>query len=658
MDVPRAAADTRGERFSWCGCGLRISDRAVSAEQWNAFVASRPGMSRVSFARVSELERRQDRDRVLIGVLYDNSSLRKFENGSYYICWKLTDLGESQARLLNMRLTKDAYWHWRTGQNAESVTRGSIFAVMNPELIQEPRKEGGGTPDWALRVEKSTQILRLGTCPSLGSCTTKGCLLPCNTDYGDRFCAAHLQEAYAAGSDTRLVVGGFTADQLSSANVRVKRKRKPKDETEEAEEPASGAQLSEERASVALRLDNRRLLSSDANHDYIRAIRLGVRAETQATSHVPVLGRSMDGKDEVEFDLATIETGERRKAERMIEQRSERAEAAQVRSEKCSEPSSGLFTDGVKVPIASSKQPRRQTTNRSADVVKPPAVLQKRALGELVQAMAAQKIARREAAASRSSSSDKAAGGVLFPSEKRSSSDADTSAPPAAVSSGSDSADTAAAAQGEQGANSTSTESGVVATDDLLERAQGIARELVAAGQDTARIRALLADADGLTENVYIKSGLYETVGNLIKQAAPSKKKNEKNDGNEVILRLASSARRRWRAACDAENERAAAAAKAEAARRTQAEAEAAADSPPVLVAAVVPEAQAAQQAETVTGEASAGVEAPAEAATATTATAEADSSAAGNSKGEGFCQVAGSQLGEVCKGLGSDGGA
>merc|ERR1719230_998723 len=91
-----------------------------------------------------------------------------------------------------------------------------------------------------------------------------------------------------------------------------------------ADEPDGEAQL--DKTAVAMRLSERLLDSRHANRSYIRSVTSGQLPQAADTSRVPVLGRLFNGREDVpiELDMATMDTSEKRKAERMVEELDDR----------------------------------------------------------------------------------------------------------------------------------------------------------------------------------------------------------------------------------------------------------------------------------------------------------------------------------------------
>uniref|UniRef100_A0A7S0AHG7 MCM10 OB-fold domain-containing protein n=1 Tax=Pyrodinium bahamense TaxID=73915 RepID=A0A7S0AHG7_9DINO len=479
--------------------GLRIAKRSVGASQWHEEISGR-GRRVVQFRQLSELfRRRQECDRVVVGVLYEKMSSEKLANGERFACWSLTDLAEPKPRYLKLHLRWEAFQHWRSRQAAPNVTRGSIFAIMNPALVDDGRGSAMGSEP-VLRVDRAAQLHKLGECPSLGRCSIKGCALPCNVDLDDRFCQMHLARAYA-DKPCRIVAGGgiesSTASLLKGCrSLHKPRARAPLPAAEEGEvEDVDGLieEANQLKTKVAIRFDDRRLHHSEAIKNYKRAICSGVRPDEQATSRVPLLGRGLEGPGGLELDLATVDRSERRKAERMLSLRA----------------TDRLATGAMagRPPLQQrAKRPRPDT--RSEPLAMPPAAHSK---------------SRRVAGAAAD------AGGA----EAR---------PPC----GPDPGAAGTADDGGAAAGSGPVPDAAGIAEPGPESASGLLQSLEAAAGDAARLRGVLEAAEGLPASALREDAgphLYAAVGQLTL-----------NGGCAEIKRLALRARRRWRAQSEVAN--------------------------------------------------------------------------------------------------------
>lgn len=379
--APEAACAASEDREEFTG--LRIEGRCVPAAQWAEEIRGR-GRHIVPWSRLTELaRRRQNRDRVVIGVLYERSGQHRLANGESYSSWGLTDLAQPKPRQLQLHLRGQAFVHWRSGQAAASVRRGSIFAVLNPVLVQEGvGGAAGGEP--VARVERAAQLHKLGECPSLGTCSVRRCQAPCNADIGERFCAVHLSVAYAdkrVSARTGGVDPGVAALLKKCPGIARKtmsrRVKLPESEDDDGNDNENATKILS--TDVAVEFDNRRFHRAEANDSYVRSIRAGVVSDGKAMSRTPVLGRGLEGETAfLELDFATLASGEKRKAERMLELRSERV----VRPAPPGRPRSGA-------PVPAASATKRAPSSRAEE----PAP--KRALAELMSALADRRMARR-----------------------------------------------------------------------------------------------------------------------------------------------------------------------------------------------------------------------------------------------------------------------
>lgn len=221
---------------------------------------------------------------------------------------------------------------------------------MNPTLVEEGKACVWGSEP-IVRVERASQLHKLGESPSLGTCDMKGCPQPCNLDLGDRFCHMHLSRVYA-DKPGRMAAGGGASRSMPSSDLS-RKNNVPKQRTvapvpaedgdEEVSRQKDGAKLV--KTKVAVQFDDRRFHHSDANRDYVRSICTGSRPDGKETSRVPVLGRGLEGQGDLELDLATVDLDEGRKAQRMLEQRAGRAGRAALGPEP--EPEGGRAAPGA-----------------------------------------------------------------------------------------------------------------------------------------------------------------------------------------------------------------------------------------------------------------------------------------------------------------------
>eukprot|EP00421_Protoceratium_reticulatum_P063302 CAMPEP_0168414962 /NCGR_PEP_ID=MMETSP0228-20121227/29993_1 /TAXON_ID=133427 /ORGANISM="Protoceratium reticulatum, Strain CCCM 535 (=CCMP 1889)" /LENGTH=193 /DNA_ID=CAMNT_0008428769 /DNA_START=108 /DNA_END=685 /DNA_ORIENTATION=- len=137
--------------------GLRITNRCMRLEKWDGCMR---GKEIVHFSNLGLLTGSR-RDQVVIGVLCATPSKPALSpTGERIVEWTLTDLREDNAQVSAVLLAGDAMRHWgdMEGAGQHHATVGSIFGVLNPTCARGNR---------AMRVTVETQLIKLGTCPSL-----------------------------------------------------------------------------------------------------------------------------------------------------------------------------------------------------------------------------------------------------------------------------------------------------------------------------------------------------------------------------------------------------------------------------------------------------------------------------------------------------------
>eukprot|EP00927_Polykrikos_kofoidii_P085767 TRINITY_DN9413_c0_g1_i1.p1 TRINITY_DN9413_c0_g1~~TRINITY_DN9413_c0_g1_i1.p1 ORF type:complete len:852 (+),score=140.10 TRINITY_DN9413_c0_g1_i1:48-2558(+) len=530
--------------------GLRILNRTVPSDVWVKRISG-CGRLVTPFSRLHQLaavrRRPEDKDRVVIGVLYDKPKGEKFGNGEQYLCWALTDLGQPQPKKMKVHLRWQAFLHWRGGKAAASLTRGSIIALMNPTLVDEG---GGGRAvgvDPVVRVEKAQQVLKVGDCPSMGLCEMSGCQEPCNLDVGDRFCMIHLSRFYLEKVPRIAAGGGVTTNGLVGVKThgragrpQPKQMASPQQSLELLEAQLTPEEKKRRRelmktakSEVAMHFDERRLRSNGNNRSYMRAVCDGVELESHSSlSRVPKLGRGIKDDDVLEFDMHTIDTNEKRKAERLMQLLGKRREAE--RDEVVDEDMS-LGLAGVDAPsmakrlrIETPKQSQTsQSGNKDATAEKSkqePLSLSKKSLGDLVKMMQGRQTSRRanpsrilskntvpksQDVASTASIGDDVSGSIV--ASATAPADRAVEAASGGVTSGNppnahvDHAET--------------TDQLVPSSEEeLVTRAQNLQNDLVANSQNLEGIRAAIAAICDLPSEIYqLEAGtsLYEEVGTV-----------------------------------------------------------------------------------------------------------------------------------------------
>jgi len=300
--------------------GLGIENRECTAEAWEEEVKSIAARV-VPFSRIRELGGRSNQNHLVIGVLYECSST-KFSSGATYLQWGLTDLADPKPRRIQVQLWGNAHTTWKRSRFDECAARGTIFALLNPELVHGSGPVAGSTcPEYVLRVEnlKGEQIMKLGRCPWLGTCVMKACQMPLRADLGHRVCMTHLNQLHAEKIG-RMSVGGKRVDE---AKVAPRKRFTPKPTTED--ETVKDVQVVvKAKLAMATHLEHRRLLSNNGNRDYVKTVCRGGRSEDCSTSKMPVLGRALNEESTLELDLSTLDVSEKHKASRMVEHRAVR----------------------------------------------------------------------------------------------------------------------------------------------------------------------------------------------------------------------------------------------------------------------------------------------------------------------------------------------
>lgn len=179
------------ERFS----GLRITGRQVPARRWDDLMR---GKRFVTFSSlVSSVTGTANDNFVAIGVVYDKSLPKTSANGNRFANWSVTDLSFPQPRIMTLLLYGEAFEAWEADAS-KTLARGSILALLNPVPLtsREPKDKVNDETRAAVKVTHATQIVFLGSCPSLGFCTCKkkdgtGCSMPCDKDRGALVCYYH-----------------------------------------------------------------------------------------------------------------------------------------------------------------------------------------------------------------------------------------------------------------------------------------------------------------------------------------------------------------------------------------------------------------------------------------------------------------------------------
>eukprot|EP00929_Paragymnodinium_shiwhaense_P042784 TRINITY_DN22084_c0_g1_i1.p1 TRINITY_DN22084_c0_g1~~TRINITY_DN22084_c0_g1_i1.p1 ORF type:complete len:427 (+),score=106.05 TRINITY_DN22084_c0_g1_i1:73-1353(+) len=185
-EAKRALEEDGTETFS----GLRIEERCLRKEKWESCMR---GKDLVDFSQLGVLRKPGSSNYVLIGVLFARpvgARAAGISAAERQVEWRLTDLRKGQPlQEVTVQLAHDAvdYWGCSDGLGYKQIQVGSIFAVLNPAPANRPN---------AVRVTQGSQIVKLGSCPSLGLCSAKtsdglDCRSPYNLDTAATYCARH-----------------------------------------------------------------------------------------------------------------------------------------------------------------------------------------------------------------------------------------------------------------------------------------------------------------------------------------------------------------------------------------------------------------------------------------------------------------------------------
>eukprot|EP00927_Polykrikos_kofoidii_P035484 TRINITY_DN30035_c0_g2_i1.p1 TRINITY_DN30035_c0_g2~~TRINITY_DN30035_c0_g2_i1.p1 ORF type:complete len:747 (-),score=76.35 TRINITY_DN30035_c0_g2_i1:116-2260(-) len=189
--------DSGFERFS----NLRIIDRRVRAEKWSELMQ---GKNYMGFDRIAACKTLSESNVVMIGVVYDRTLPKTSAKGNRYSQWHLTDLAYPQPRCATLFILNEAFESWVENPDAARLPTGSIFAVLNPVPLPDRDDFKGSQKEkrFAANVTHGTQLVHLGTSPSLGICTSKKkdgmqCSMPCDRDRGPLTCYYHIGQKEA-----------------------------------------------------------------------------------------------------------------------------------------------------------------------------------------------------------------------------------------------------------------------------------------------------------------------------------------------------------------------------------------------------------------------------------------------------------------------------
>jgi len=162
----------------------------------------------MSFGRLGALKP-GGKDKVVIGVLCAPIvGPKQGPCGEWCAEFRLTDLDKHGPRIASLVLVGRAMEHWAhvDGLGRPQCVVGSTLAVLNPG----PAKRAG-----AMLASFETQVLKLGSCPSLRLCDAKGkdglpCGAPYNEESGQSFCVLHSGLSHGARSHAATVAASAT----------------------------------------------------------------------------------------------------------------------------------------------------------------------------------------------------------------------------------------------------------------------------------------------------------------------------------------------------------------------------------------------------------------------------------------------------------------
>lgn len=340
-EAPEVQENADWEEFS----GLRIENRVLTKDRLAREMKNgQPPKRFLSFVQLYHFfqqEQRQQYDIVIIGVLV-RKKFELFGGSQHCMRWTLSNLGcsaKSKGRArhasstahLHVLLRDEAYKRWKVGDLAASASVGSVFLVCNPRPVSQHALAGGKAAEQEVYINKHGLLVKLGTCPSLQSCSEKGCWRACNRDFKERICYHHLSEALASKSGRLGVSGGVSTDtaKTSMALQAKLARRRPMRPTKENEDPSQqlsvADQEAERRKQVALAFAERQSWHSEGNEQYIKsALKRGPEAEdagADSFSRVPKLSRGMEDGDILDFDIDILDSEEKSKAKRMVAER-------------------------------------------------------------------------------------------------------------------------------------------------------------------------------------------------------------------------------------------------------------------------------------------------------------------------------------------------
>jgi len=183
--------------------GLKIARRCLRPQRWEELMK---GKRYLPFDRlgVDGILEKTEESIVTIGVVYEKSMVKTSSKGSRYAHWSFTDLSFPQPHLMTVFLHGSAFESWQ--ENPERpVVNGAVFAMLNPSPLPDRNgdsKKSGEERRPTLSVSYATQLVLLGTSPSLGYCMSNKkdgmkCSMPCDRDRGPLVCFWHTMHKEA-----------------------------------------------------------------------------------------------------------------------------------------------------------------------------------------------------------------------------------------------------------------------------------------------------------------------------------------------------------------------------------------------------------------------------------------------------------------------------
>ncbi|KAI6233963.1 Protein MCM10-like protein [Aphelenchoides fujianensis] len=101
-------------------------------------------------------------ERVVMAVVVESSGMKKAASGNGYILWQISDLvTDTKVKVLLFGDAAQAHW---------KIPPGFVVALTNPEVAADTPGSGGKSTMSTLKINKSLQVLSLGSCPDFATC--------------------------------------------------------------------------------------------------------------------------------------------------------------------------------------------------------------------------------------------------------------------------------------------------------------------------------------------------------------------------------------------------------------------------------------------------------------------------------------------------------